>query len=277
MIRQLAALCLISLAAAPVLQAQPTRPVGGFLGILAEPSGPGTGNGVLVRQVVPGGPADRAGLQPGDQIVKIGDKAIRDYDELANAVSEHKPGDQLTLHIMREGKEQNVQLTLGERRPQEGERRPQEPGGQPPAMAFLGVQSRPLRPSDRQELGVGVDSGAVVVDVTPGTPAEAADLRRGDVITAVDNTTVTNPEDLREAVRRAGAGKEVNLHVARRNETLQLHAKLGESGSEGMMPAPMMPGPGRMSGGRIGDMERRIQDLEKRVNELERRQPPPTK
>ncbi len=73
-----------------------------YLGIIA---GADEAAGVLVREVTPGSPADRAGLRPGDLIIKAGDKELKSYDNLAGVVAGHKPGDKLSLHVRRDGKE----------------------------------------------------------------------------------------------------------------------------------------------------------------------------
>ena len=70
--------------------------------------------GVLVGQVVAGGPADKAGLQEGDIITAIGDKRVASFDDLIGYLFVNtSPGDKVTLHIVRNGNEQTVDVTLG--------------------------------------------------------------------------------------------------------------------------------------------------------------------
>jgi putative serine protease PepD len=68
-----------------------------------------------VEQVVPGAPADNAGLRPGDEVTAVNGEAIDSGDQLREAIDAHRPGDKLTLTITRNGDERTVEVTLGER------------------------------------------------------------------------------------------------------------------------------------------------------------------
>jgi putative serine protease PepD len=68
-----------------------------------------------VEQVVPGAPADNAGLRPGDEVTAVNGEAIESGDQLREAIDAHRPGDKLTLTITRNGDERTVEVTLGER------------------------------------------------------------------------------------------------------------------------------------------------------------------
>jgi len=70
--------------------------------------------GALISDVVPGGPAEKAGLRKGDLVVKIGDRTITDSAGLVGAVQAGKSGDQLKITIKRDGNEQQITATLGE-------------------------------------------------------------------------------------------------------------------------------------------------------------------
>jgi serine protease Do len=211
-----------------------TRP---YLGVLIQPPPPGAQRpGILVVEVTPDSPADKAGVKVGDAITKAGDKNVRSYDDLINILDEHKPGDKLTLRVMRQDKDRDLTVTLGEQ-PREARPGPGRPGGGR-RPAFLGVRAVPLNPADRDRLGVTVDSGVLVQDVMPNSPASRAGLRRDDVITRVDGNAVADPMQLRDAVNRAGVGKEITLTVARGKETKELKAKLAEAPAGRMMPPP---------------------------------------
>ena len=70
-----------------------------------------------MTQVGPGTPAAQAGLQEGDVIVKFGDQEIKNDQQLRQAILARKPGDQVTITVVRNGQRQQVQLKLGERPP----------------------------------------------------------------------------------------------------------------------------------------------------------------
>jgi S1-C subfamily serine protease len=75
--------------------------------------------GAIVTLVGPGSPAARAGLQEGDVVVALGDQELKNDQELRQAILARKPGEQVTLTIVRDGQRRQVQLTLGERPPAE--------------------------------------------------------------------------------------------------------------------------------------------------------------
>jgi membrane-associated protease RseP (regulator of RpoE activity) len=135
----------------------------------------------------------------------------------------------------------------------------------------------------QQGPGASNTEGAVIGRVVPGTPAEKAGLRSGDVITRIDDRPVRDAGQVTEAVRRAGVGKEIALTVQRGDSSKTYHVKLeAPPRGEGMGgfggPPPMMGGPGMqpgMGGGMMRpgaqQMERRIDQLEQRVRELEQK------
>jgi len=221
----------------------------------------------MVQDVAPGSPAADAGLKSGDEIVKIDDKAVKDFEGLMSEVAKHKPGDKVNLQVMREGKQTAVAVTLGHR---PGVRMVMQPEKGP---AVLGIETGELTPAAKERLGVTVDAGAVVEKVVPNSPAAAAGLQPGDVITKLDGKAIADPTALQEAVRKAGAGKEVTITVARGKESKDLKAKL-EAGSGSFTISGLQF---ELSGPSTQKLEQRIDQLEKRVQELEKKlnqQPP---
>jgi S1-C subfamily serine protease len=236
-----------------------TRP---YLGILAEPAPAGAAQaGVFVRSVTAGSPAARAGLKEGDEITRVDDREVKDFEDLVNTLARHKTGDKVTVQVRHEGREQSLAVTLGEHR----QPRPGLPGR---PTAFLGVATRPLTSADKQRLGVAANEGVVVVEVVANTPAAQAGLRPDDVITAVDGKAVASPADLREWLSEAGADKEVGLTVQHGQETRQVKARLEESPADAFTP------PALDERGALRRLERRLDRLEKRVQELEQKSRP---
>jgi serine protease Do len=93
---------------------------------------------------------------------------------------------------------------------------------------FLGVKMITFTPEYADGLGVTVDSGAVVADVTAGSGAEVAGLRTGDVITSIDGKDVKAAEDVTSAVNAHKPGEEIKLTFVRRDQTQEVTVKLGE-------------------------------------------------
>jgi S1-C subfamily serine protease len=248
-----------------------------YLGILVGPAGGGE-QGVLVREVTPDSPAAQAGLKSGDHIIKIGDEEVKGVDDFLQRIASRKAGEKLTLQVRRGDQEQKIMVTLGERPEPAGGSPywPALPGGRRPA--FLGVQAQPLTPELKKRLQVEADAGAVVTEVVPNSPAAKAGLKPDDIISAVDDRTIQDPAQLREAIQQAGPGKEVTLRVVRGKENLSVKATLRE-GAFGLF---LTPGDERFpmsdvesmveAGRRVRDLERRVEELEARVRELEKKQ-----
>jgi S1-C subfamily serine protease len=94
-------------------------------------------------------------------------------------------------------------------------------------QAFLGVATVTVDPSLAQQFGLTVDSGALVVRVEPGSPAESAGLRRGDVVTRLDGDRIATADDLVAATRRHKAGDRVTLTVRRGAVDQRIEVTLG--------------------------------------------------
>jgi serine protease Do len=93
---------------------------------------------------------------------------------------------------------------------------------------FLGVKTFDVTPLVAQELGLKVESGALVANVTPGSAAEVAGLRTGDVITSIDGKAVKGAQDVTAAVSGRKPGDQIKVTVRRGDETKTLDVKLGE-------------------------------------------------
>jgi serine protease Do len=139
---------------------------------------------------------------------------------------------------------------------------------EPSRPAFLGIETQEITPAVKQQFNITAESGIVVMDVIANTPAAKAGLQKGDVITAVDGKEVAQPDDLRRAVRTAGAGKDMVLKIMRGKEAKDVKARLEEVAAA---PEKVNPPVREFLPGPLGTMERRINELEKRVQELEKK------
>jgi len=197
-------------------------------------------------------------------------------------VTELKAGDKLAVHFVRDGKEQDVTVTVAERPADRTPRRAEPRASKHP---FLGVQTQALTPDLKERLGITVEQGVIVTDVVPNTPAAKAGLKSEDVITAIGDKAISRPEELREAVHQMEVGKEVTLKVFRGNEQLEVKTKLeGAPMGFGALPPELeqyFPGFGerfsaRMpqfdSAQRVQELEAKVKELEKRLHELEQKQ-----
>jgi len=255
-----------------------------FLGVAIEPSATDAKHaGVVVRSVAPDSPAAKSGLKEGDIINKVAGAEVNDVDSLIGALRKHRPGEQVTFHVVRDDQEKNLHVTLGQlpaRRP--GEEGPfAERGG-----AFLGVQTQALTPQIKEKLNLSTDHGVVIADVLRDTPAAKAGLKRDDVIVSFASKPITNPKELRDAVHAAGVGQDAPVSVLRSQEKKEIHVRLEELPVDGLSFGPgSLPAPfeGRLAPSiiqnleRLPQLERRIQELEKRIRDLEQNRTAPPK
>ena len=184
---------------------------------LAESFGLDKPQGVLVDTVPEGGPADKAGIKPGDIILKFDGHSIQEPSELARYVSDLKPGTEASLTLWREGSEKEIDIktTAAEEVAQANEVPPEL------AKSRLGLAVRPLSPQEGRQSDV--DGGLVVERVTGA--AERAGIQRGDVVLAVNGHAVADPNELREYVTKAD--KRIALLVQRGNSRLFVPVELG--------------------------------------------------
>ena len=252
----------------------------GYLGMMIAPAAEGQ-LGVVVREVAPGSPAAKAGLKSGDRIIKVGGQDPKDVEGFMKAVAAYKPGERVKLMINRDGKEKSINAALGKRpeataaRPEEG-RQPQGPSPRiAQGPAYLGVTIQPLTPELRQQLKVEAKEGTVIVDVSPNSPAAKAGLKHGDVVTAVGDHAIKNPDDLSQAVQNAGAGKQITLAVSRGGQKLKIKAtpQTGAVGyfGPGEDQFPTVDGSShvRSKPANPRSWRRRVSELEKRIREMQ--------
>ncbi|MDW8343208.1 MAG: DegQ family serine endoprotease [Verrucomicrobiae bacterium] len=197
----------------------------GYLGIiiqdltpeLAEQFGVSDAKGALVAQVAPESPAQRAGLQVGDVIVRYDGRAVDDVRRLRNMVADTPPGKSVTVEIMRDGKTRRLQVEVGQLPDDETVARRFAPSTPRTSVAAeLGLEVEPLTGEKARALGVEGESGVLVSEVKPDSAGAAAELAAGDVVTEVDRRPVRTVEEFNAALERARAKGSVLLLVKSR-------------------------------------------------------------
>ena len=174
-------------------------------GDLAEALGLGAdAGGALVADLAEGGPADAAGLRPGDVIVGVAGTGVEAPRDLVFAVADLEMGATVEVTFLRGGARESVEVTVGSQ-PEGlfGAAAPAE-GGAEPDTPRLGVTVGPLDAGVREQAGIPPEvSGVFVAGVAPGTPAAEAGLQAGDVIAEIGGETVDDAETLRAAIADA--------------------------------------------------------------------------
>jgi serine protease Do len=192
---------------------------------MAENLGLSEVRGVIVNDVSPNSPAERAGIKRGDVITKLNNENVIDSNSFRNKIASTTPGTEVTLTVLRGGREQQIKATLAERTSsgnQRGEGGGSGDGGGDTDDQQLGLSVEPLTPDIAGRLGVrsGVQ-GVVVNRVDPDGPAADAGIREGDVIEEVNYQAVRSASDLKSAVQKAGSKPSLVL-IHRRDQSIFL-------------------------------------------------------
>jgi serine protease Do len=161
----------------------------------------GVTSGVTIGSVVPGSPAEEAGLKTGDTITSIDGKPIKTGDELVEQISGHKPGSKATLGFIRNGKQQEATVTIADRNKLFAARLGDEQdngSNEEPKPSKFGVTVKNITPEQADRLQLPQGQGVMVTDVKPGSFAEDANLGRGDVILQVNRQPVNSVEEFKK-------------------------------------------------------------------------------
>ena len=172
-------------------------------------------NGVLVQQVQPGGPAEKAGIKAGDIVTAIDGRTIKDGDDLVNEIASRRPGSTIRLGYIREGKQADTTVTIGDRDKvfadlgnQETMANPDEKGDV--GETKLGLVVREASPATTAKLHI---SGVVVQSVRSGSFADLQGLEPGLVITRVNKQPTTTKDQFDAVVSKLKTGDDVVFEV----------------------------------------------------------------
>ncbi len=172
-------------------------------------------NGVLVQEVQPGGPADKAGMKPGDIIVTIDGRPVKDGDDLVNEIASRKPGSTINLGFLRDGKQQDTTITIGDRDKVFAELAGNQPQANPetsgdPSETKLGLVVRDL---SQTVVGRIHTSGVEIESVRTGSFADLQGLEPGLVITHVNRQPTATKDQFEAEVSKLKTGDDVVFEV----------------------------------------------------------------
>jgi serine protease Do len=169
--------------------------------------------GALVGDVVPNGPADKAGLKSGDVIEEFNGHKVTDSRHLRLEVAETPPGDRVPVEVLRDGATKNLEVKVKELPGTEevADNDNSSNSGNPDTLQGVGVSD--MDAQSRQQLNIPDNvKGAVVTDVAPNSPSAEAGLKPGDVITEINHHSVKSADDAVHLTEHA-KDKTTLLHV----------------------------------------------------------------
>jgi serine protease Do len=174
--------------------------------------------GAIVASVVDNSPAAKAGLKQGDVIVSVDGKGLTDSRDLTRKVALVPAGSHVDFGVMRDGRKQNISVTIGKREEQQASAtdRPGR-GVRPSSENLLGMEMAPVTPETRDEYKLDDNArGVVVTSVDPHSDAATKGLNTGDVIVKMGTKDIHTPTDVRQSVADAKkAGRDSVLMLVR--------------------------------------------------------------
>jgi serine protease Do len=176
--------------------------------------------GALVGEVVPGGPADVAGIKRGDIVVSFNGKEIKNMSDLPTIVAETPVGKTVDMKIIRGGKEMNLKITVAEMTEE------RLASYMRSSEESIGITVDDIKPRWQREFGIKDRGGVVVVDVATNSPADDAGINIGDVVKEVNRKPIRNIKDYESAMQRSEKGKPLLLLIKRGAQTFYLTVQI---------------------------------------------------
>ncbi len=208
-----------------------------FLGVVTSASDAGA----VIDEVVENSAAEKAGLQSGDVLLRIGQNEVKNHNDIARVLREHKPGDAVALTFLRDGKEQNAEATLGQR-----EIRMARQWKEMPCKDFYMVPHMKKEAADPTAfLGIVMEpheDGVRITEVVRQSPARAVGLREGDILYRIDRTSLTTPEEVSGFIQDKKEGDQVTLQIRRDGKKMEVPVVLGSKGADCCLPVICPPG-----------------------------------
>ncbi len=182
----------------------------------------GLTEGVFVQEVPAGGPADKAGLKPGDVITSLNGKPVRDGSQLVNTISTTPVGTPVELGVVRDGKRQNFKVVVSDL----AQVFPEDFGtGQQPEMekqegsaVSFGMSITNLTPQRRQTLGLKETGGVLISSVEPNSFADDIGLAPNDILLSINRHDINTVDDVTRIRSTLKPGDAVQLRVLRKDQ-----------------------------------------------------------
>ncbi|HSZ11335.1 MAG TPA: PDZ domain-containing protein, partial [Rhizomicrobium sp.] len=163
--------------------------------------------GAIVANIVPDGPAAKAGFQPGDVVVAVNGKPVEDSRDLTRRVAGLSAGTSASFNIVRNGGQKTLTANIAPREDKKvASLQPNTPNVAPASAKAMGLALAPLTEETRHAYNVGHDiNGVVITKVDPNSDAADKGLLPGDVLMSIGNQPVHTPQDVQSRVANAHA------------------------------------------------------------------------
>jgi len=211
----------------------------GWLGVFSEDIPAPADSGILVRNVEPNSPAQKAGLLPGDRLVRYRGQQIRDSRQYIYLVEGTPIGSRAKLDIVRSGNPMTLEAAIEARKTPANQFRlsfnfpgtfgPPPPGSIPapvPSRTLVGLQTMLLTPPLADALHLPGQTGLFVVDVVKQMPADLAGVRPGDVITSIDGMPIVDPFKFASYLMTRDWSAPLALKILRKGEELSISVRV---------------------------------------------------
>lgn len=199
-------------------------------------------SGVLISDVEDDSPADEAGIESGDVLIKFNGKSVETADELSDLVEETEVGKEVEVVVIRDGKKKTLKLVVGERPDDLGwisvgdldfdrnhlnrhvDKFVYALSGRP----RLGVEAKELGKDLAPYFKAKAGEGVLVLEVEEESVAEEAGIKAGDVIQKVGDESISSVEELRESLEDFEEGDEVAIQLLRKGKRHTVNATMDE-------------------------------------------------
>ena len=186
---------------------------------LGEYYGVKDGKGALVGEVFEGDPADKAGIKPKDVVIEVDGDKIEDSRDLSQKIAEIRVGEQITIKVVRGGKEHTFRVEIDKRTEGKEDLALQ----QPKEETDLGMTVSALTRELARRLNISETEGVVVVGVEQDGPADKADVQEGDLILEIDHKPIKTLEDYQSQIKKVKKGETIPLLIKRKRGFLALN------------------------------------------------------
>ena len=190
-----------------------------FFGVAGDdPDGVKDGDGVLVTQVHEDGPADQAGVEAEDVIVKVAEKEVKTYWDLRVVIANTPPNEEVPIQVVRKGEVVDLSVTLAERTVEQ-DLEDQNKGisldekVERDRKKEIGLEVRSASERDLERLGIEGEQGILILEVTPTSLADDARLVPGQVVTHVNGEPVISGAEFRDRILELESGSGVILRL----------------------------------------------------------------